>query len=96
MAGTRKVKTSLLMLVWLVIVIVTFMQLSVFAMTIPSTHPRGFAPKLLSPWRICMLAFALGGWEGGFAGVAPEGRAFVYKQFLSFFGTFIIMARIGD
>ena len=70
-----------------------FMQLSVFAITIPRAPPGICNKNLPPPWGFCILAFARG-WR--FDGVGPKGRAFVYKRFLPFLEFFIVMARIGD
>ena len=58
------------------------MQVSISSITIPRAPPGICSKNLSLPWGFCILAFARGGW--GFVGVAPEGRAFVYKQFLPF------------
>ena len=54
------------------------MQVSIFAITIPRDFHQKFAPTLglLHP------SFCPAG--GDLLGVAPEGRAFVYKRFLPF------------
>ena len=58
------------------------MQLSIFAITIPPPCiPGDLHQKFTPTLGFCNLAFARG-W--GFVGVAPEGRAFVYKQVLLF------------
>ena len=57
------------------------MQASISSITIPRVPPGIYPKNLPLPWGFCILAFARG-W--GFVGVAPEGWAFVYKQFLPF------------
>ena len=47
----------------------------------PCPPPEIFTKKLPPPRGFCILAFARG---GGLVGIAPEGQAFVYKQFLTF------------
>ena len=57
------------------------MQVSISSITIPCVPP-GFAPKIC-PYPGAFASYLLqGGWV--FVGVAPEGWAFVYKQFLPF------------
>ena len=51
-------------------------QLSILSITIQPPQTRRFAPKICPTLRLCIQAFPQG---RGFAGAAPEGRAFVCK-----------------
>ena len=61
---------------------IKIMQVSISSITMSPTHPRGFAQKT------CPHPGAFASWlfpgGQGFVGIAPKGRAFVYKRFLLF------------
>ena len=58
------------------------MQVSISSITIPPRTPGDLHQKFAPTLGLLHPSFCLGG--GGFFGIAPEGRAFVYKRFLPF------------